>query len=137
MNSLDPASVALKFGFLAVMYLFLLWVARSARARTLLPLLRTTLLVVLLALSPVGRRLLVPPAGGTIGRSRDCDLVLDDTGISRRHAEIRLGPDGWEIEDLGSTNGVLVNGQAIRSRQLLAAGDRVELGSTEARFELG
>ena len=84
-----------------------------------------------------GRRLLVPPAGGTIGRSRDCDLVLDDTGISRRHAEIRLGPDGWEIEDLGSTNGVLVNGQAIRSRQLLAAGDRVELGSTEARFELG
>jgi hypothetical protein len=84
-----------------------------------------------------GRRLMVPPAGGTIGRSRDCDLVLDDTGISRRHAEIRLGPDGWEIEDLGSTNGVLVNGHAIHSRQLLQAGDRVELGSTEARFELG
>src|ERR1700682_3957233 len=36
-----------------------------------------------------GRRLLVPPGGGTIGRSRDCDVVLEDTGISRRHAEIR------------------------------------------------
>jgi hypothetical protein len=84
-----------------------------------------------------GRRLMVPAAGGTIGRSRDCDLVLDDTGISRRHAAIRLGPDGWAIEDLGSTNGVLVNGHAIAGRQLLQAGDSIELGSTEARFELG
>src|SRR4051794_34611004 len=56
-----------------------------------------------------GRRLLLPPDGGTVGRSRGCDVVLDDSGISRRHAELRPTPDGWEIEDLGSTNGVSVN----------------------------
>jgi Protein of unknown function (DUF3662)/FHA domain len=84
-----------------------------------------------------GRRLLVAPAGATIGRSRDCDIVLDDAGISRRHAEIRPGPDGWTIEDLGSTNGVIVNGEVVRRAQLLRAGDRLELGSTEIVFELG
>ena len=90
------------------------------------------------ALLAVGsRRLLVPPAGGVIGRSRDCEIVLDDVGISRRHAELRPQPGGWTIEDLGSTNGVLVNGTQIRAPQPLAAGDRLELGSTEIRFELG
>jgi Protein of unknown function (DUF3662)/FHA domain len=83
-----------------------------------------------------GRRLLVPPAGGTVGRSRNCDVVLDDTGISRRHAELRPGPDGWTIEDLGSTNGVVVNGLPIAGAQLLGPGDRIEFGSTEAIFEL-
>lgn len=82
------------------------------------------------------RRLIVPPGGGTIGRSRDCDMVLDDAGISRRHAEIRPGPDGWAVADLGSTNGVLVNGQPVRGSRLLAPGDRVGLGSTEIVFEL-
>jgi hypothetical protein len=89
------------------------------------------------ALLAVGsRRLLLPPAGGTIGRSRDCDVVLDDSGISRRHAEIRPTPDGWEVEDLGSTNGVLVNGLAVRGREPLHGGERIEFGSTEAIFEL-
>ncbi len=41
-----------------------------------------------------------PPGGGTIGRSRDCDVVLDDAGVSRRHAELRPGPDGWTVADL-------------------------------------
>jgi pSer/pThr/pTyr-binding forkhead associated (FHA) protein len=84
-----------------------------------------------------GRRLPVPTAGGTIGRSRDCEIVLDDVGISRRHAEIRPGRGGWTIEDLGSTNGVLVNGLEIRGAQPLHPGDRVELGSTEIVFEAG
>ena len=83
-----------------------------------------------------GRRLLLPPGGGTIGRSRDCDVVLGDTGISRRHARIRPGGTGWEIEDLGSTNGVLVNGVAVTGRLALQSGDVIEFGSTEARFEL-
>jgi hypothetical protein len=83
-----------------------------------------------------GRRLLVPPAGGTIGRSRDCDIVLDDVGISRRHAEIRPGADDWTIADLGSTNGVSVNGRDIRGAHRLHPGDRVELGSTEIVFEV-
>jgi predicted component of type VI protein secretion system len=84
-----------------------------------------------------GRRLLVPPAGGTIGRSRDCEIVLEDTGISRRHADIRPSGEGWTLEDLGSTNGVLVNGQRVAGARQLSAGDRVELGSTEIVFELG
>jgi hypothetical protein len=83
-----------------------------------------------------GRRLLVPSGGGTIGRSRDCDVVLDDAGISRRHAEIRPGPDGWTVADLGSTNGVRVNGAEVRGAYALAPGDRVELGSTEIVFEV-
>jgi hypothetical protein len=84
-----------------------------------------------------GRRLRLPAQGGTIGRSRDCDIVLDDVGISRRHAEIRLGPDGWTVRDLGSTNGVLVNGREAREPLPLHTGDRVELGSTEIVFEVG
>jgi Protein of unknown function (DUF3662)/FHA domain len=90
------------------------------------------------ALLAVGnRRLLLAPAGGTIGRSRDCDIVLDDVGISRHHADIRPGPDGWTVEDLGSTNGVLLNGRNVRGAEPLHPGDRVELGSTEMIFELG
>jgi hypothetical protein len=84
-----------------------------------------------------GRRLIVPSGGGTIGRSRDCDIVLEDAGASRRHAEIRPYADGWELQDLGSTNGVRVNGRAIRDAQPLRPGDRVEIGSTEIVFELG
>jgi pSer/pThr/pTyr-binding forkhead associated (FHA) protein len=80
---------------------------------------------------------MVPPGGGVIGRSRDSEIVLDDVGISRRHAHLRPQSDGWTIEDLGSTNGVLVNGAPISGPQPLAAGDRVELGSTEILFELG
>jgi hypothetical protein len=84
-----------------------------------------------------GRRLIVPPAGGTIGRSRECEIVLDDAGASRRHAEIRPDPAGWALRDLASTNGVRVNGRAIHGTQPLRQGDRVEIGSTEIVFELG
>jgi hypothetical protein len=90
------------------------------------------------ALLTVGtRRLVLPAAGGTIGRSRDCDVVLEDLAISRRHAEIRPGPDGWTLADLGSTNGVLVNGRRVRGLQPLHPGDRIELGSTKIVFEVG
>ena len=84
-----------------------------------------------------GRRLLVAPSGATIGRSRDCDIVLDDVGISRRHAEVRPAQDGWTVEDLGSTNGVLVNSRNTHGPQPLRSGDLIELGSTEIIFELG
>jgi hypothetical protein len=87
-------------------------------------------------LAIAGRRLLLPPEGGIVGRSRECAIVLEDSGISRRHAEIRPTPDGWEIEDLGSTNGVLVNGMQVRGREPLRDGDRIEFGSTDAVFEL-
>jgi hypothetical protein len=84
-----------------------------------------------------GRRLPIPPRGATIGRSRECDIVLEDAGISRRHAEIRPGDVGWTVADLGSTNGVRLNGRTLRTAKALQAGDHVELGSTEIVFELG
>ncbi|MGA9316361.1 MAG: DUF3662 and FHA domain-containing protein [Solirubrobacteraceae bacterium] len=83
-----------------------------------------------------GRRLLVAPRGATIGRSRDCDIVLEDSSISRRHAELRPGGQAWTIEDLGSTNGVRVNGNTVHGPQELRTGDRIEIGSTEMLFEI-
>ncbi len=88
-------------------------------------------------LSVGGRRLLVPPGGGKVGRSRDCEIVLDDVGISRQHAQLRPRGGGWTIEDLGSTNGVIVNGEEIHGSRALQPGDRIELGSTEVVFEAG
>jgi Protein of unknown function (DUF3662)/Inner membrane component of T3SS, cytoplasmic domain len=84
-----------------------------------------------------GRRLIVPPGGATIGRSRACEVVLEDAGASRRHAEIRPHEEGWTLQDLGSTNGVRVNGRPIAGVQPLRPGDRIEIGSTEIVFELG
>ncbi len=83
-----------------------------------------------------GRRLLVAPRGATIGRSRDCDIVLEDSSISRRHAELRPGGQGWTIEDLGSTNGVRVNGNTVHGPQEVRTGDRIEIGSSEMLFEI-
>jgi hypothetical protein len=82
------------------------------------------------------RRVLVPPPGAVVGRSRECDIVLDDAGVSRRHAEIRPSGDGWTLADLGSTNGVRLNGRRLRGVQPLALGDSIELGSTEIVFEI-
>ena len=83
-----------------------------------------------------GRRLLVPPRGAAIGRSSDCDIVLEDSGVSRRHAELRPRGMAWTIEDLGSTNGVRVNGLAVPGAHELHSGDRIEMGSTEMLFEI-
>jgi Protein of unknown function (DUF3662)/FHA domain len=88
------------------------------------------------ALAVGARRMLLPPAGGVVGRSRDCDVVLEDPGISRRHAEIRAHAGGWTIADLGSTNGVLLNHRALRATHPLQHGDVIELGSTQITFEL-
>ena len=85
-----------------------------------------------------GKRYAVGPGGATIGRSRECDIVLGDTNVSRRHAELRPLGDGWAITDLGSTNGVRVNGRDVRANEphALNAGDRVEVGTVDARFEV-
>jgi pSer/pThr/pTyr-binding forkhead associated (FHA) protein len=72
-----------------------------------------------------------------IGRSRECDIVLADSNVSRRHAEIRpLGAVEWGITDLGSTNGVRVNGTQIRGTQRIASGDRLGIATVEADFEV-
>jgi len=63
-----------------------------------------------------------------IGRSASCDLVLDGELVSRRHAAIRLGEERAVVRDLGSRNGVLVNGKPIDAESPLGLGDRVSIG---------
>ena len=70
-----------------------------------------------------------------IGRSRDCDLVIDDPNISRRHAEVRRSGEGWTVADLGSTNGVKVNGRRVESAGL-TPGDELTLGVIKLKFEM-
>jgi hypothetical protein len=82
------------------------------------------------------RRYVLDAARSTIGRSRDADCVLRDANVSRHHAELRRSPAGeWTIADLGSTNGVKVNGRRVGSTRL-ASGDQVTLGTTTFRFEI-
>src|SRR5438034_1013114 len=70
-----------------------------------------------------GKRFVVPPGGAVIGRSRECDIVLGDSNVSRRHAEVRpTGGDSWTITDLDSTNGVKVNGRAVSGTSPLRPG---------------
>jgi hypothetical protein len=76
--------------------------------------------------------------GGTkvvLGRSRDCDIVMADPNVSRRHAELRRDGARWSVFDLGSTNGIKVNGQRV-DQATLNDGDRVTLGVTDMTFEL-
>ena len=68
-----------------------------------------------------------------LGRSEKCQVVLDDDSVSRQHARICVTPEGYLIEDLGSTNGVLVNDRLVQS-QLLRTGDRIQLGQRIFRF---
>ncbi len=70
-----------------------------------------------------------------LGRSRECDIVVDDANVSRRHAEVWHDDVGWSIRDLGSTNGVKVNRRQV-DRARLGHGDRVTLGVTDLDFEL-
>ena len=69
-----------------------------------------------------------------IGRSQDCDIQLNDPNVSRRHAEIRQEEMSYSIVDLGSTNGLEVNGTRVRQAKL-EDGDRIVIGSTEVVFE--
>jgi FhaA, N-terminal domain/FHA domain len=71
-----------------------------------------------------------------IGRSRDCDISVDDPNVSRRHAEIRHEDGAYWIADLGSTNGVLLNGKRVE-RAKLEPDDEILLGTTVVRFERG
>ena len=83
-----------------------------------------------------GRSELLGSAGATLGRSREADIVIDDPNVSRKHAEVRPSGGSWIVRDLGSTNGVKVNGRRIDSPQSLKRGDEIELGTARATFEL-
>lgn len=64
----------------------------------------------------------------TIGRSSDCDVSLDDTYLSSRHARFSNDEGDLSVEDLGSTNGTYVNEQLIKGRVHLSRGDIVQAG---------
>jgi hypothetical protein len=82
------------------------------------------------------RRYVLEGPSATIGRSKECDCVLGDPNVSRRHAELRRGTTGdWQVVDLNSTNGVKVNGRRVESSRL-SPGDEVTLGTTRFTFDI-
>jgi hypothetical protein len=147
----DPVAVLLKFAFIGVLYLFLLWIARSAlkdlarppgapgrgrkrRGRDEMP---------------PGRAVLVARGGGglsagvafaldgslTIGRSPQMDVQIDDRFASGRHARIYERDGFFYVQDMGSTNGTYLNGERLGSEELLRAHDSIRIGDTEFRYE--
>ncbi len=162
---LDPVAVALKFAFLIVLYLFLLWMARSAlkdlrrspgETPQSAPDLEdaTGFYAASEGIGPgrngaVGTpKLRVNTAAGLrsgaaydlsdgamLGRGDGADIRLEDAFASSRHA--RLVPEGDVIvlEDLGSTNGTYLNGEPLRGPQPLHVGDRIRIGDSEFTFE--
>jgi Protein of unknown function (DUF3662)/Inner membrane component of T3SS, cytoplasmic domain len=82
-----------------------------------------------------GRRNVLSGERVLVGRSRECDVVVADPNVSRRHIELRRGERGWTAIDLGSTNGMKVNGRRV-SQAELGPGDRITIGVTDLAFEL-
>ncbi len=73
-----------------------------------------------------------PPGSGTsfsIGRTQDCDLRIADLSVSRRHAQLDRGEDGWLLSDLDSHNGTRVNGWLVREPVPVRVGDVLQFGS--------
>ncbi len=86
-------------------------------------------------LAGAGRRNVLGGSRVVLGRSRECDIVVDDANVSRRHAELRHEGGAWHVIDLGSTNGVKVNRRRVDQAEL-QHGDRITLGVTDLDFEL-
>jgi hypothetical protein len=82
------------------------------------------------------RRYVLEGPTASLGRSKECDCVLRDPNVSRRHAELHRGQTGdWQIVDLESTNGVKVNDRRVESSRL-SPGDKVTLGTTTFVFDI-
>ena len=151
----DPISVALKFGFLAVLYLFLLWIARSALKdlrRTAAPAPDATGFHQAPAAVPqpsaADAWLIVERGGGlaagerfdligglSIGRSGEADVRIDDRYASGLHARIFSRDGRTYLEDMNSTNGTLLNDATVSGEAELIDGDVVRIGDTEFRYE--
>jgi len=159
----DSIAVALKFGFLAVLYLFLVWVARSAlkdlrrHADTGVPGehapalsssgrsaarsegdLRagvTPSLVVVAALGHEPGTAFEIGGGATLGRVDGADIRVDDPYASSAHARIFRRESFMYIEDMGSTNGTYLNGRQLRRPEQLKMHDTIRIGDTEYRYQ--
>jgi hypothetical protein len=81
-----------------------------------------------------GRRVVIGEEPVSIGRLPECDVVLSDANVSRRHAEVRRRGNEFVVVDLGSTNGTRVNGAGTKERRL-TDGDEITVGGTHIRFE--
>ncbi|HKJ36707.1 MAG TPA: FHA domain-containing protein [Solirubrobacterales bacterium] len=153
----DPLAVALKFGFLAVLYLFLFAVARSAlrdlRGRapaaagaeegTGMHAVRGGRVAAtdacLVALSgaglDIGER--VDLFGGvSIGRAAEADLRIEDRYASGIHCRVYSRGNAYYVEDMNSTNGTFLNGAQLTGDAELADLDEISIGDTTFRFEL-
>jgi hypothetical protein len=84
---------------------------------------------------PSGQRVDLGTSTVTIGRLPECTISINDTNISRTHAEVKAGTSAYVVCDLGSTNGTMVNGLKIVGEQRLRDGDIISVGSTHLRFE--
>jgi hypothetical protein len=152
-NDLEPLAVALKFGFLAVLYLFLLWVTRMALRDlrgTASPGLETGYHDVLGGEQGATDAFLVVQQGGgltegehfdlfggvSLGRAADVDIRLDDRYASGVHARVFNRSGGYFVEDLNSTNGTLLNSRELHGEAELTPGDVIRIGDTELRFEV-
>ena len=158
----DPVAVALKFGFLAVLFLFILWVARSSlrdlsehddaslvidgdgdagavpRRDRRGPDLRAGVdprleVVAAMGLDPGTSFEL--GEGATMGRADGSDIPVDDPFASSAHARIFPRGQFMYIEDMGSTNGTYLNGRRLRAAERLKPGDTVRIGETEYRYQ--
>ena len=153
--AIDEALLALKIGFLVLLYLFIWRIVRSASRDIVAP---SESVVLAPGEAPaltkrrqgVGGRLIVvksptlPPGDDfvlnsaplTVGRSGENDVELRGDGFaSARHARIDARPDGVWLEDLDSTNGTFVNGIKLERPRKLAPGDVVRVGETDLRFD--
>ena len=154
----EPISVALKFGFLAVLYLFLLWISRSSLKdlrRSTSPAPDATGFHAVpagLAAQPSATDAwLVAERGGglkagerfdligglSIGRSAEADVRIEDRYASGVHARIFSRDGHTYLEDMNSTNGTLLNDATLNGEAELIDGDVVRIGDTEFRFEVG
>ena len=82
-----------------------------------------------------GKTFVIDNPRAVVGRSRRCDLVVDDPNVSRKHAELQLRGSDWFVVDLESTNGVVVNGKQVSSTRL-SPGDEIMLGTSRFRFNI-
>jgi FHA domain-containing protein len=153
----DPISVALKFGFLAVLYLFVLVIARSALKdlrRTLAPAPDATGFHAAPAYAEAPRGpdgwLIAERGGGlerdqrfdligglSIGRSKEADVRIDDRYASSIHARVFSREGRFYVEDMNSTNGTLLNGATLQGEAELIDRDTIQIGDTIFRFEVG